>query len=121
MRAWVSEALMLVPWWAASLIANVCITRIEFLNRTLPYRDWLQVLPHTWWLILLAQWGLWNAWTGAPSMMVAWVWFTAMNNAMRLGSAQWAVGEPPGVLTTIGAILMFVAAWLVKVGSTASS
>lgn len=117
----IPEILALCPWWAASLLSNVTICRIEFLNRTLPAEGWLQVIPHTWWLILIAQWGLWNAWTGAPSMMVAWAWFTVMNSLMRLASAQWAVGEPPGILTTAGAALMFVAAWLIKEGSVVSS
>jgi hypothetical protein len=117
----ITEILALVPWWAASLIANVCITRIEYLNRTLQLDRFSEVLPHTGLLILIAQWGLWNAWTGAPSMMIAWVWFTAMNNLMRLASAQWAVGEPPGLLTTVGSALMFLAAWLVKEGSVVSS
>lgn len=115
------QLLELVPWWAASLASNVCITRIEYLNRTLQAESWMQVLPYTWWLIIIAQWGLWNAWTGAPSMLIAWVWFTAMNNVMRLASAQWAVGEPPSWLSILGSAMMFLAAWLVKEGSVPSS
>jgi hypothetical protein len=66
----ITEILALVPWWAASLIANVCITRIEYLNRTLQLDRFSEVLPHTGLLILIAQWGLWNAWTGARERAV---------------------------------------------------
>ena len=110
----------LIPWWVASLVANVCIVRIEFINRTVD-GNFLDVLPQTWWMIAIAQWGLFNSWNGAHSMMIAWAGFTAMNNVMRLASVQWAVGEPPSLLTAVGSAGMFLCAYLIKMGSTASS
>ena len=110
-----------IPWWAASLVANATICRTEYLNRTLPVDTFADALPHTWWLILLAQWGLWNAWNGAPSMLTAWVCFTTMNSILRLGNSHFAAGEPISLLSAGGSALMFLAAWMVKEGSVASS
>ena len=108
-------------WWAASLIANVAIQRTEYLNRMSGAEHFLSQLPQTWWLILIAQWGLFNSWSGAPSLMIAWAWFTCVNNLVRLGSAQWALGESPNAYVILGTGMMFAAAWIVKMGSVASS
>lgn len=106
-----------IPWWLASIISNVCICRIEFLNRTVGVDSFFHMLPKTWWLILIAQWGLWNSWSGAPSMMMAWIWFSVMNSLMRLASTQWAVGEQLNIQTIVGCGLMFAALYLIKTGS----
>ncbi len=121
MPAWLTIMIPAVPWWFASLVANVCICRIEYVNRVTEASGFYQVLPMTWWLIVLSQWGLWNAWSAAPSFMVAWAWFTLMNGVMRLASAQWAVGEPPSWMAIGGTALMFAAAYMIKTGSVASS
>lgn len=111
-----------VPWFVAVVISVLAIARTEFLNRTLPTSDgFMGALSHTWWLIILAQWGLWRGWSAAPSMLLAWALFTCLNNVVRLGNAQWAVGEPPSPLAIVGSALMFVAAWMVKAGSVPSS
>lgn len=84
-----------MQWWMAGIIANICIAIVEYLNRKGGFNGFLEALPYTIWFIFIAQWGLYTSWRHAPSMLIAWVWFTAGNNIIRLLSAYWLVGEPP--------------------------
>lgn len=106
----------MIPWWAFSLLANVTITAIEYLNRTGGYPSFGHALLRTAPLILIAQWGLFRSWRDAPSLLVAWAFFSVGNCVMRIGSAYFAVQEPPSWLTLAGVALMMFGAYVVKVG-----
>jgi multidrug transporter EmrE-like cation transporter len=105
-----------LPWWfVASLMANVAINVIEFMNRTASHgTSFPQQLLLTWWLILVAQFGLFHAWKGAPSMMIAWAVFSSMNALMRLVSNHFFLGEPLSWQGWAGVAVMFAGMYLVK-------
>lgn len=108
---------IIVTWWLASLMANVAIATIEYLNRTAGYADYYVAIKHTWWLILIAQAGLFYCWKGAPSFMYAWGFFFAGNCAIRLVSNYFFVGEHINVIGYAGVALIMAGACLVKAGS----
>lgn len=104
----------MMPWWAWSLVANVAINTIEYLNRTAGFATVWDAFKVTGPLIVLAQVGLFHAWQGAPSLMLAWIFFFACNTAMRLGSVHFLVGEPVTWRHLVGMVLAFVGVWLIK-------
>lgn len=106
-------------WWlAASLLANVAINMIEFLNRRAGHDlNFLQQLQHTWWLILVAQFGLFYAYRDAASLMVAWTVFSSANCVMRLISNHFFVGEPMSAMAWCGAGLMMAGMVVVRLGT----
>lgn len=103
-----------MPWWVWSIVANLAINVIEFLNRTGGFATPLVAFRTTGPLIILAQVGLFYAWKGAPSMMLAWACFSAMNSLMRLVSNHYFVGEPLSVQGWAGCALMFAGMYVVK-------
>jgi hypothetical protein len=107
-----------VPWWVAGLLANIAICGVEYFNRTRGAGGggWLTVLPFTFPFIVLGQWALYRSWNGAPTMMVAWMYFTLGNNVIRLASSYWLVGERFGWQVPVGCAVMFAGSWLVKAG-----
>ncbi len=107
-----------VPWWAASLVANGFIFRIEMLNRISKAETFIDQLGLIWWMILIAQWGLFRAWSGAPSFMLAWAWFTSMNLLLRVISTHYFVGEPMNLYVWVGTSLIFGGMIVVKAGAT---
>ena len=111
------EALPTAPWWAASLVANFFIFRIESINRLSNFESFFQQIPATWWMILIAQWGLFRAWNDAPGFMVAWAWFTSMNLLLRLYSTHFIVGEPMNIQVWLGTSLIFGGMMVVKWGT----
>lgn len=106
----------MMPWWAAGLLANASIMVVEYLNRTGQYATFWHALLHTGVFIVIAQWGLWAAWSRAPSLMLAWAMFTAGNSLFRLVSVRFMVGEPLSERTLIGVGLMMVALYFIKSG-----
>ena len=109
----------MIPWWVvASLVANVAINAIEYLNRTAAHgTSFSSQLAATWWLILISQFGLFYAWRGAPTMMLASAMFSSMNALMRLASNHFLLGEPLDWRGWAGVSVMFVGMWLVKSGA----
>lgn len=78
-----------LPWWLASLVANVAIIATEYLNRTAP-GGWTSVLPQTAPLIIVAQWCLFVTWRDAPHWLVAWIGFAVGSSVMRLVAVRFA-------------------------------
>ena len=106
---------MIPLWFAASLLANVSINIIEYLNRVCPPdRGFLGQLMYTGPLIFVAQLGLFYAWKGAPSMILAWACFSSMNALMRLVSNHFFVNEPLNVQGWVGCACMFLGMYIVK-------
>ena len=107
-----------MPVWAIyALISNAAIIWTEYLNRSA--RDgWLEVLPQTAPLILLAQFCLFKAYNGAPQWLTAWMVFAIGNSVMRVLSIQmFAAGEISSwVRTLVGIGVMIAGAFLVKGG-----
>lgn len=106
-----------MTWWMASILANVGIAVVEYLNRTQSYEGFHNAVMVTGPFILVAQYGLWRAWDGAPSFMLAWAFFTACNGLLRLISAQWFVGEGLNLTTMVGVSVIYAGVYLIKVGS----
>jgi multidrug transporter EmrE-like cation transporter len=101
-------------WLIASLAANVCINIVEYVNRTGNFASPIDAFKVTAPFIVAAQFGLFYAWQGAPSMMTAWAAFTVANSALRLASNHWLVGEPLSVQGWIGCSIMFIGMVVVK-------
>ncbi len=106
----------MIPWWLGSLIANFCVAGVEYYNRTSGGKSFTDVLSTTWWLILLMQYGLYRAFAGAPSFMLAWAFFTCFNMVIRLISAHYFVGEPLSTSVWVGTSIMFAGMLTIKFG-----
>lgn len=103
-----------MTWWQASLLANVSVTILEAVYRRGTFPSFVLTLVWTWPLILVAQYGIWNAWRGAPSFLFAWAFFSIGNAALRLASSYWIVGEPPSAVGTVGFAMMLLGAYLLR-------
>ena len=86
MLALVTAVLAAIPWWACSILSNVSIIAVEYLNRYSGGGSWLLALRYTWPLIILAQWCLWRSWSAAPHWLTAWMVFTVGNSLMRVAA-----------------------------------
>ena len=106
-----------MTWWAASIIANLSISVVEYLNRTGGYENFSTALLHTFPFIAAAQLGLFYCWRDAPSFMLAWCTFTVGNSLLRMVSAQFLVGEPLSWYTVAGVSTMFLGTYFIKVGA----
>ena len=104
-----------MTWWMASIIANLCVARVEYVNR-ITAGGFFEALGQNWWAIALMQWGLYRCWSGAPSFMFAWAFFTVGNMLLRLMTARVFLEEPISWITLAGVSLAFLAAYLVKIG-----
>lgn len=111
MLLWVRETLDLLflwmPWWAASLLGNVCILRTEFLNRTHP-GDLVATIGLSWPWILLGQVCLFYSYSRAPSLLAAWIMFSGANALLRLLVVRAFLDEPlhvPWALLAVTCVL----------------
>lgn len=105
-----------LPWWAAGLLANFAIMFVEYFNRTRGAGGWLAVLPYSLPFIVIGQWALYRSWHGAPTMMIAWAYFTLGNNVIRLLSSYILVRETFDWRVPAGCAVMFAGSMLVKAG-----
>jgi len=105
-------------WIAVSLLTNLAVISVECLNRTSP--SLLFALSRTWPLIVLAQFGLWYSYRHAPSLLMAWVVFTAGNSVLRLLATGNVLGETFQTRWAIlGAGLIACGAFCMKRATTA--
>ena len=107
-------ALVMLPWWAYSLVASMSIALLEYTYRNATFASFWQgayfVLP----LNALVAYGLFHAYRGAPSFLFAWVFFFVCNMTLRLGVAQWALEEPISMVNLAGVALVFAGAALLR-------
>lgn len=103
-----------MTWWASGMLANLCIMIVESVNRSNTYGSFAGTIPYTITFILLAQWGLYHSWSTAPTMMMAWAFFTCGNSAMRLVSNQYVVREPLDWRQVVLVGMMVGCAFLIK-------
>lgn len=106
-----------LPWWVASIISNAAIICTEYLNRT-GGGAWTDVLPKTIPLIIIAQWGLFACFSGAPSWFQAWMFFTIGNSAMRVIAVYTMQGQEIGSLGYVGGgvAVMLMGSYILKHG-----
>lgn len=105
-----------LPFWAASIIANLAIIVCEYVNRT--SADLPSALVRTWPLIVLAQVCLWAAWNGAPSLMIAWAVFFIGSSLARLLLVTTVLGEPIRLAYVLaGVAIMGLGSFVVKLGT----
>ena len=110
-----------IPWFVWSIVANVTIAVIEYLNRTGGYEHFGQAFLRTGSLIFVAQIGLFYAWRDAPSFMFAWVVFNGGNVLLRLVSAHFFVGERLSLSVAFGVAFVVLGGHLVRQGIGASN
>ena len=103
-----------LPWWAWSLVANMGIAVVEYLNRTGGFENFTQALPYTIWPIAAAQMGLLYAFKGAPSFMAAWAMFTVCNSAFRVINARYFVQESLTVWAYVGVLIVLLGGYVVS-------
>ena len=107
-----------MPWYVASLLANVAIIATEYLNRIGAGPSWIRVLPKTLPFIAAAQYGLFVAFSQAPSWLAGWAFFTVGNSIMRVAAVHAMAGHEvaswPHAALGIG--VMMAGAFLVKEG-----
>jgi hypothetical protein len=115
------SAMMMLPWWAWSVVANVAIAGIEFTNRTGGFANPGQAFNRTWVLILISQAGLFYSWRYAPSFMWAWAVFTSGNIILRVLSSHFLVGETLTWKVGLGVILVLAGGQFVREGIGASN
>lgn len=107
-----------MPWWLGSILANLCIAVVEYVNRT-GGRSLLGTLPYTALFILGSQIGLYFAWRGAPSFFTAWVVFASGSTTLRVVTSRFILEEPMAwSQVSFGIALVYAGALLVKMGST---
>ena len=108
----------MLPWWLASLLSNVCIMVVEYANHLGGAGSWARTLPRTFVPIVIAQWCLYRAYSGAPNWLAAWAVFTLGNSVARVvGVAALAptqVGNWYAVLGGVG--VMMAGSLLLKSG-----
>lgn len=118
MLALLTAVLASIPWWVCSILSNVAIITVEYLNRYSGGGSWLMALRFTWPLIILAQWCLWRSWSTAPHWLSAWMVFTIGNSLVRvLAVGVFGAGEVAAwwrVLT--GITVMMAGSFLLKGG-----
>ena len=102
-------------WWVWGVGANIAIGLVEAMNRTSD-DTYMVTLTRTAPLILLAQWGLFRAYNGAPTLMAAWCIFTLGNTIVRLTMTTWLVNEPLSWYTYAGVTLITGGALLINLG-----
>ncbi len=110
-----------IPWFVWSILSNLAIAVIEYLNRTGGFAHPGEAFLRTGWLIVVAQVGLFYAWRDAPSFMVAWAMFTAGNIGLRVLSAHFLVGERLTMHVAFGIGLVLLGGHLVRQGIGASN
>lgn len=98
-----------MPWWSWALVANLCIIATEYVNRHAT-GSWFSVIHKTGPLIVVAQFGLFCVWKGAPSWYVAWIVFTLGNSVTRAlfvasTSSAGEIGNWYRVLAGVGVML----------------
>jgi len=103
-------------WIVWSLVANVSVMSLEFVNRSNYFGTFLKGLPYTIWLIMLAQIGLYYCFRDAPSYMTAWAVFTVGNAIIRVISNSVLLNEQLNWMIGIGVVGMVGCAFLIKSG-----
>lgn len=103
-----------MTWVLYSLLANACIMWVEYANRHLAGDTFMTALKFTLLPIIVAQFGLYKAFNGAPHLLAAWLVFSIGNTAMRLGMVHFLTREGFAWWGTLGAAGMIASAWVVK-------
>ena len=108
--------LSFLPWWVASIISNVAIIFIEYVNRSTD-GGIIAALPKTFLPIVLAQVCLFYTFNGAPHWLAAWAFFVVGNSIMRVGAVYYfgdAVSSWAHVM--LGITVMLAGSFLLKEG-----
>jgi hypothetical protein len=108
-----------IPWWAWSLLSNVCVTAVECLNHGAGRgSSWIEVLPKTGPFILLMQYCLYRAWSGGDHLLMVWVVFALGNAIMRVAAVRLLfhteIGSWP--LITLGTALIVAGSYAINLG-----
>lgn len=104
-------------WMVWSLVANISVLSIEWVNRKDYFDGFINGLPYTIWPILLAQVALYYTFREAPSYMTAWAMFTVGNAILRIISNSVFVNEQLNWYIGLGVLGMISCGYLIKIGS----
>jgi len=106
------------PWWAWSILANLGISGIEYVNHAGGYGTWAVTLLRTGPLIVITQYSLYRAFSGTDHWLIAWAVFTIGNVVTR--TAAVALLTPEQVTgwgaALAGIAIMVVGAMIVRNG-----
>ena len=105
-------------WILWSLIANLSVISIEYVNRRDYFDGFVNGLPYTIWPIALAQLGLYYCFRDAPSYMIAWAVFTVGNAILRVICNSVILHEQLNWMIGLGVIGMVGCALLIKQGAS---
>lgn len=104
-------------WVLWSLVANVSVLAIEYVNRKDYFGGFIEGLPYTIWPIALAQVALYYCFKGAPTYLTAWAIFTMGNAVLRVISNTVFVQEQLNWMILLGVVGMVGCSFLIKSGS----
>lgn len=102
-----------MPYWCWLLLANGGIFWLERVYRIGQYGSFWQALPFIILPILLGQLGLYNGFHTAPSIFVAGIMFTVVNQVLRIVNAL-ILGETVTIYQVVGITLTIIASYVVK-------
>lgn len=107
-------AALIPPTWVLfSLMANVSVQFVEYLNRS-GSAGFFRTLVVTGPFIVLAQWGLYESWRNAPHFLAAWLVFTVGNAVARLAVSRYVLGETYNWYAAVGVAMIMAGALVTK-------
>jgi len=105
------------PWWVFSLLANVSIMFVEATYARSAGGTWALLVPRVALPIILSQYCLFRAFSGASHWFAAWAFFSVSNSLLRTASVYYT-GHDVGnwSLVVAGIATMFGGTFLLKSG-----
>ena len=104
-------------WIAYSILANVFIAFIEYINHAAGKPNFGSALLITGIPILICQYALYRAFSGANSMFMAWMVFTVGNSLCCVISVKLFVHQPISHYQLLGISVIILGGYLIKMGS----
>ena len=80
----------MIPWWAASIVANVCCIGCELIYRR-STGGWVAAIPALAVPTIVGSWALFQTFNGAPHWLFGWAVFALGSAVMRVAASQFLV------------------------------
>jgi drug/metabolite transporter (DMT)-like permease len=102
-----------MAWYVFTILANLSAVLLEYLYRTGFLDGFIRSLPVIIPLAIVVQFGLYHSFREAPSFLLSWATFSALNAIMRV-IANYFLGEYFGWKTFFGIILIVLGVFLIR-------
>lgn len=102
-----------VPWYLGAVIGATMALLVEWVNRGGGFKTYDETLLRVAIPVFFLQYGLFCAWRGAPSMMLAWSVYFATTVVLRL-ALNYHLGETMNTMSWIGTALVIAGAVVLK-------